>query len=136
MGKIIGVGLVGLTQFAIWAVLLGIGYSLVPSAMWPTVPKIIPEKNLGTAYSMIYWIQNMGMLLVPIFVGRIMKNYADKKAGVDETTADILDKAAAVHSEFIFVGLGIVAITVAVLLFFNSKKHPELKIDRPSKEVA
>ena len=117
-------------------VLLGIGYSLVPSAMWPTVPKIIPEKNLGTAYSLIYWIQNMGMLLVPIFVGRIMKNHADKKAGVDEATADILDKAAAVHSEFIFVSLGIVAITVAVLLFFNSKKHPELKIDRPSKEVA
>ena len=116
-------------------VLLGIGYSLVPSAMWPTVPKIIPEKNLGTAYSMIYWIQNMGMLLVPIFVGRIMKNYADKKEGVDTATADILDKAAAVHSEFIFVSLGIVAITVAVCLFFNSKKHPELKIDRPSKET-
>ena len=116
-------------------VLLGIGYSLVPSAMWPTVPKIIPEKNLGTAYSMIYWIQNMGMLLVPIFVGRIMKNYADKKEGVDAASADILDKAAAVHSEFIFVSLGIIAITVAVCLFFNSKKHPELKIDRPSKEV-
>lgn len=117
-------------------VFLGIGYSLVPSAMWPTVPKIIPEKNLGTAYSMIYWIQNMGMLLVPIFVGRIMKNYADKKEGLDAATAEILDKAAAVHSEFIFVSLGIVAITVAVVLFFNSKKHPELKIDRPSKEVA
>ena len=117
-------------------VLLGIGYSLVPSAMWPTVPKIIPEKNLGTAYSMIYWIQNMGMLLVPIFVGRIMKNYADKKEGLDASTAEILDKAAAVHSEFIFASLGIVAITVAVCLFFNSKKHPELKIDRPSKEVA
>ena len=116
-------------------VLLGIGYSLVPSAMWPTVPKIIPEKNLGTAYSMIYWIQNMGMLLVPIFVGRIMKNYADKKEGLDAASADILDKAAAVHSEFIFVSLGIIAITVAVCLFFNSKKHPELKIDRPSKEV-
>ena len=117
-------------------VFLGIGYSLVPSAMWPTVPKIIPEKNLGTAYSMIYWIQNMGMLLVPIFVGRIMKNYADKKEGLDAATAEILDKTAAVHSEFIFVSLGIVAITVAVILFFNSKKHPELKIDRPSKEVA
>ena len=117
-------------------VFLGIGYSLVPSAMWPTVPKIIPEKNLGTAYSMIYWIQNMGMLLVPIFVGRIMKNYADKKEGLDAASADILDKAAAVHSEFIFISLGFVAITVAVILFFNSKKHPELKIDRPSKEVA
>ena len=104
-------------------VFLGIGYSLVPSAMWPTVPKIIPEKNLGTAYSMIYWIQNMGMLLVPIIVGSIMK----------KNTGD--DIRAAVHSEYVFVSLGIVAITVAVFLFFNSKKHPELKIDRPSKEV-
>lgn len=104
-------------------VLLGIGYSLVPSAMWPTVPKIIPEKNLGTAYSLIYWIQNMGMLLVPVIVGAIMK----------KNTGD--DVRAAVHSEYIFVSLGVVAITVAVLLFFNSKKHPELKIDRPSKEV-
>ena len=105
-------------------VFLGIGYSLVPSAMWPTVPKIIPEKNLGTAYSMIYWIQNMGMLLVPIIVGSIMK----KNTGNDIR--------AAVHSEYVFVTLGIVAISVAILLFFNSKKHPELKIDRPSKEVA
>lgn len=115
---------------------LGIGYSLVPSAMWPTVPKIIPEKNLGTAYSMIYWIQNMGMLLVPIFVGRIMKTYADRKAAADAAMATEYDKLAAVHSEYIFISLGIVAITVAVLLFFNSKKHPELKIDRPSKEAA
>lgn len=105
-------------------VLLGIGYSLVPSAMWPTVPKIIPEKNLGTAYSLIYWIQNMGMLLVPIIVGAIMK----------QNTGN--DVRAAVHSEYIFVSLGVVAITVAVLLYFNSKKHPELKIDRPSKEAA
>ena len=105
-------------------VFLGIGYSLVPSAMWPTVPKIIPEKNLGTAYSMIYWIQNMGMMLVPIFVGRIMTKYVGD------------DIAAAVHSEYIFISLGVVAITVAVFLYFNSKQHPELKIDRPSKESA
>jgi len=105
-------------------VLLGIGYSLVPSAMWPTVPKIIPEKNLGTAYSMIYWIQNMGMMLVPIIVGSIMK----KNTGNDIR--------AAVHSEYVFVSLGVVAICVAVCLFFNAKKHPELKIDRPSKEVS
>ena len=105
-------------------VLLGIGYSLVPSAMWPSVPKIVPEKNLGTAYSLIYWIQNMGMLLVPIFVGRIMSNGAYEEV------------QKSVHSEYIFIALGIIAITVAVLLKFNSKKHPELKIDRPSKELA
>jgi len=54
--------------------LLGLGYSLVPSAMWPTVPRIVPEKTLGTAYSLIYWIQNVGLFLVPKAVGRILAN--------------------------------------------------------------
>lgn len=98
--------------------LLGIGYSLVPSAMWPSVPKIIPEKNLGTAYSLIYWIQNMGMLLVPIFVGQIFK----RESGA----------AAAVQAEYIFIGLGCIAVLIAVLLSRSSRKHPELGIDKAS----
>ncbi len=114
-------------------VLLGIGYSLVPSAMWPTVPRIIPEKNLGTAYSMIYWIQNMGMMLVPICVGSIMSNTITAEMGTETYAAQEL--TAAVHSEYLFVSLGVVAIAVAISLFFNSRKHPELKMDRPSKEV-
>ena len=100
--------------------ILGVGYSLVPAAMWPSVPKIVPEKNLGTAYSLIYWIQNMGMLLVPIFVGRIL----DKYDGV----------VASVNAEYIFIGLGIVAITVSLLLFFSSKKNPQLQLDVPNKQ--
>ena len=96
--------------------MLGIGYSLVPSAMWPSVPKIVPERNLGTAYSLIYWIQNMGMLLVPIFVGNIFKTYE----GV----------GAAVKAEYIFIGLGCVAVLVAVLLRCASRKMPELGLDR------
>ena len=48
--------------------ILGVGYSLVPAAMWPSVPKIVPEKNLGTAYSLIYWIQNMGMISVSLLL--------------------------------------------------------------------
>lgn len=95
--------------------LLGVGYSLVPSAMWPSVPKIVPERNLGTAYSLIYWIQNMGMLLVPIFVGRIFKT----RSGVD----------AAVAAEWIFIGLGCVAVIVAVLLRGASRRRPELRLD-------
>ena len=95
--------------------LLGVGYSLVPSAMWPSVPKIVPERNLGTAYSLIYWIQNMGMLLVPIFVGRIFK----ARSGVD----------AAVAAEWIFIGLGCVAVFVAVLLRGASRRRPELRLD-------
>jgi MFS family permease len=82
--------------------MLGVGYSLVPSAMWPSVPRIVPERNLGTAYSLIYWIQNMGMLLVPIFVGRIFQ----VRTGVE----------AAVSAEWIFIGLGCAAVLVSVLL--------------------
>lgn len=106
--------------------LLGIGYSLVPSAMWPSVPKIIPEKSLGTAYSLIYWIQNMGMLLVPVFVGRIFKTQ------VTESGNRMQEIAAAVHAEYIFIFLGIAAIAVAILLTVSSRRHPELQLDMPS----
>ena len=106
--------------------LLGIGYSLVPSAMWPSVPKIIPERNLGTAYSLIYWIQNMGMLLVPIFVGRIFN------LTVTEAGNRAQEIAAAVSAEYIFIGLGAAAIITACLLIFSSRHHPELEIDMPN----
>ena len=108
--------------------ILGVGYSLVPSAMWPSVPKIVPEKNLGTAYSLIYWIQNMGMLLVPVFVGNIFKNT------VTEAGNQAQELTAAAHAEYIFIGLGIVAVIVAVLLMNSSKRHPELELDAPNKK--
>lgn len=106
--------------------LLGTGYSLVPSAMWPSVPKIVPEKNLGTAYSLIYWIQNMGMLLVPIFVGRIFNAAASGGAASEA--------AAAVHAEYIFIGLGTAALVAAVMLRLSSGRHPELELDLPGKQ--
>ena len=108
--------------------LLGIGYSLVPSAMWPTVPKIVPEKNLGTAYSLVYWIQNMGMLLVPIFVGMIFRNTITEAGNRSQ------EIAAAVNAEYIFIGLGIAAVTVAAALIASSRRHPELEIDMPNKK--
>lgn len=51
-------------------VTLSIGYSLAPAALWPCVPKIIPLKCLGTAYSMIFFIQNFGRAVIPMFVGK------------------------------------------------------------------
>ena len=50
-------------------IVLGIAFSLVPSAMWPSVPKIIPEKQLGTAYALIFWVQNWGLMGVPYIIG-------------------------------------------------------------------
>ena len=51
-------------------VILSVGYSLSPAALWPCVPKIIPLKCLGTAYSMIFFIQNFGRAIIPMFVGK------------------------------------------------------------------
>jgi MFS family permease len=55
--------------------ILGIGFSLVPSAMWPSVPKIIPENQLGTAYSLVFWVQNWGLMGVPVLIGWVLNKY-------------------------------------------------------------
>ncbi len=83
-------------------VFLGFGYSLVPAAMWPSVPKIVPENVLGTAYSLIYWIQNLGLMLFKMLAGVI------------------LGKAVAgsgpVNVELMFVGVCILALLTSGLL--------------------
>ena len=55
---------------------LGVSFSLVPASMWPSVPKIIDEKVLGSAYCLIFWVQNIGLCLVPMLIGklRVMTN--------------------------------------------------------------
>ena len=114
----------GVPAYAYIAIaLLGIGYSLVPSAMWPSVPKIIPEKNLGTAYSLIYWVQNLGMWAVPIYVGRIFTQT------ITEAGNHAQEVSAALAAEYVFIFLGIVAVIVSVLLRFSSGKHPDLGLD-------
>ena len=115
----------GVPAYAYIAIaLLGIGYSLVPSAMWPSVPKIIPEKNLGTAYSLIYWVQNMGMWAVPIYIGKI---FTDTITIPGDKAQEI---SAAIQAEHVFILLGIIAIAVAFLLKYSSKKPPELRLDQ------
>lgn len=50
-------------------ILLGISFSLVPAALWPSVPKLVEDRYLGSAYSVIFWIQNIGLLAFPIIIG-------------------------------------------------------------------
>lgn len=92
--------------------ILGVAFSLLPSVLWPAVPKIVPEKQLGTAYSIIYYIQNIGLMLVPIWIGSVLKRHTADGA-TDYTT-----------SMWIFSGIGIAAIAVSVmLLVIDKKKH-------------
>ena len=53
---------------------LGVSFSLVPAALWPSVPKIIDEKILGSAYCLIFWVQNIGLCLVPLLIGKVLQS--------------------------------------------------------------
>ena len=55
-------------------VILGVSFSLVPAALWPSVPKIIDEKVLGSAYCLIFWVQNVGLCLVPMLIGALRQS--------------------------------------------------------------
>lgn len=91
--------------------ILGVAFGLVPSAMWPSVPKIIPMKLLGTAYALIFYIQNIGLALVPVWIGKV--NQAN-------TAADgIIDYT---QTMTIFACFGVIAILIAFLLLLEDKR--------------
>ena len=54
-------------------IILGISFSLVPAALWPSVPKIMETRYLGSAYSLIFWIQNIGLCLFPAVIATPFK---------------------------------------------------------------
>ncbi len=97
-------------------ILLGIAFSLVPSAMWPSVPKIIPMKQLGSAYAIIFYIQNIGLSLVPVLIGHVIENNTTVVNGV--TAYDYTVPMS------IFAIFGAAAVVVAVWLRIeDGRKH-------------
>lgn len=105
--------------FALYAIviLLGISFSLVPSAMWPSVAKIIPEQKLGTAYALIFWVQNIGLAYAPLVIGIVLDKYC--------VTGSV---EGAVQYDYtlpmlIFMGLGIVALLFAYALKAENRKR-------------
>lgn len=97
-------------------IVLGIAFSLVPSAMWPSVPKIIPEKQLGTAYALIFWVQNWGLMGVPALIGWVLDTYCKLDTTNGGPAYDYT------LPMIIFMCFGIVAFFVAVLLKREDKK--------------
>ena len=61
---------------------LGASFSLVPAALWPSVPKLVDAKIIGSAYALIFWIQNIGLWLFPLLIGKVL----------DSTNQDLVDK--------------------------------------------
>ena len=106
-------------------VLLGISFALVPAALWPSVPKIIDEKVLGSAYCLIFWVQNIGLCFVPKLIGNILTStnednpavIAAKQAGSDFIPYDYTVPLV------VFAGFGILALIIAIYLKAVDKKR-------------
>jgi MFS family permease len=100
---------------------LGVAFSLVPSAMWPSVPKLIPEKQLGTAYALIFYIQNWGLMGVPLLIGWILDRYCivSRTVVADGT---ILIAYNYTIPMLVFMGFGVLGLIFAFLLKAEDKR--------------
>lgn len=112
-------------------ILLGIAFSLVPSAMWPAVPKIVDERCLGTAFSVIFWIQNIGLMTVPMLIGYVLEAVnpgvtEQIKQGVNATYDYTIPM-------IIFAGFGIAGLGFAFLLKWSDKKQ-NFGLEKPNKK--
>ena len=94
-------------------IMLGVAFSLVPSAMWPSVPKLVPIEVLGTSYSIIYYVQNIGLMLVPMLIGNIIDQHTAANGHVDFT---------APMSVFALFALA-ATLTAAILLVVDLRKN-------------
>ena len=95
-------------------VTLGVSFSLVPAALWPSVPKIIDEKILGSAYCLIFWVQNIGLCLVPLLIGMVLE-------GTGGYTAPMI----------IFSSFGVLAFILTFLLKIEDKRKG-YKLEEPN----
>ncbi len=95
-------------------ILLGISFSLVPAAMWPSVPKLIDNKLLGSAYALIFWIQNIGLYAFPMIIGSVL---AACNPGVNDPTK--LDYTIPMC---LFASLGVLALFLGIYLKVLDKK--------------
>ena len=93
---------------------LGASFSLVPAALWPSVPKLVDEKIIGSAYAAIFWIQNIGLGLFPALIGIVLN-----KTNVEGTAAHELDYTWAL---VMLAALGIAAMLISVYLKAVDKK--------------
>lgn len=105
---------------------LGASFSLVPAALWPSVPKLVDAKIIGSAYALIFWIQNIGLWLFPLLIGKVLDKtnsqlVADVKNGV------ITPEAAAVSYDYtaplvMLACLGVAALILGFVLKAVDKK--------------
>ena len=121
-GNVIG----GVAVAYITILVLGASFSLVPASLWPSVPKLVEPKIIGSAYALIFWIQNIGLCLFPLLIGKVLdKTNPDIVNGLANGT--ITPEQAAVGYDYtaplvMLAGLGVAALLLGFLLKVVDKK--------------
>ncbi|MCQ2323059.1 MAG: MFS transporter, partial [Bacteroidales bacterium] len=114
---------------------LGASFSLVPAALWPSVPKLVDEKIIGSAYALIFWIQNIGLWLFPLLIGKVLDN-SNRDLVNAVASGEITPEVASVSYNYtapliMLACLGIAALIIGVILkAVDKKKH--LGLEEPN----
>lgn len=133
---------ISVTLAYVTILVLGASFSLVPASLWPSVPKLVDAKIIGSAYALIFWIQNIGLWLFPLLIGKVLDNTnPDIAQGVANGT--LTPEQAAISYNYtaplvMLAGLGVAALALGLLLKVVDRKKGlglELPNITPSAEV-
>lgn len=113
-------------------IILGTAFSLVPASLWPSIPKVVKDRYLGSAYAVTFWVQNVGLFSVPILIGWSL---SASNPGVDEAIRQGIEGAKYNYMvpELIFTAFGILAMIFALNLKRVDKKN-NFGLDLPNKK--
>ena len=118
-------------------IILGVAFSLVPSALWPSVPKIIPQKQLGSAFALIFWVQNIGLGFIPLLIGWVLDEFCI--VGTRTMISDGVEKTVTQYDYTlpmcIFVLFGVIALMFAFMLKAEDRKKGYGLEDANIKEI-
>lgn len=114
-------------------VVLGISFALVPAALWPSVPKIMDPRYLGSAYSLIFWVQNVGLCFVPMIIGNVLQRSNENNPAVNaaKEAGESFIPYDYTMPLIIFASFGVAALLIALYLKAMDKKQ-NLGLEEPN----
>lgn len=122
-----GTGIIATLVAYLTIIILGISFALVPAALWPSVPKLVDNKLLGSAYAVIFWVQNIGLYAFPMIIGAVLQS-------TNPGVTDPLQYNYTVPM-LIFASLGVLALGFAIWLKALNAKH-HYGLEDPNVKVA
>ena len=118
---------------------LGASFSLVPASLWPSVPKLVDAKIIGSAYALIFWIQNIGLWLFPLLIGKVLDN-TNPQIAEGLANGTMTEAQAAVSYDYtwplvMLACLGVAALLIGIWLKIIDKKQ-NLGLELPNIQKA